>query len=369
MCLNRICWVTPDYFIDCDISLIPQLCNHGYYIDWIVTGPNNKPRYTFDVLPKHKNLSIERIEWHGRLYHPRNIVFFIKLFREILSKSTDMYYVNYAPEGWFMLFYWMLPFKRSIVTAHQGRVHEAFRFPLVAKTCRWLYYRKAKYVNMFSDYQAKLFQNSYKPKHLFVIPLMLKDFGEPKKQRNLEECRFLSFGTISFNKNVELLIDAAELLYNRGYTQFRVSINGVCANWADYQKHIIHPEIFELSIRQIDNEEISDLFNSSTFFVQPYRILTQSGPTKIAFRYNLPIIASDKPTFVDEVKEDIAGFIFKSEDVDSLASVMACCINMKQEEYKKLCTRMREYVEKSYSDNVVVGKYLQMFRILEDEIK
>lgn len=366
---KKICWITPDYFVDCDINIIPLLCERDYSIEWIVTGPEKNSRYSLKDLPKCDNLSISYIEWKKRLIHPVNVIFFFKLFRMILSKRADLYYMNYAPEGYFMLFYWLLPFKKMIATAHQGRVHDGFRFRTIAKISRWLYYRRVRYVNMFSDYQAKLFKESYNPRYLFMTPLALKDFGKSLASRCYSPCRFLSFGTISYNKNIELLIDAAEKVYDLGYTNFKVSINGYCGNWEYYQSHIKHPEIFELSIRKIDNNEIANLFSSSKFFVQPYRILTQSGPTKIAFRYNLPIIASNKPAFVDEIQEGIAGFIFESENVNSLSELMIKCIKMDKEEYDTLLHRMKEYVDKKYSFSVIIEKYRSMFNTVLEETK
>lgn len=366
---KKICWITPDYFVDSDINIIPLLCERDYSIEWIVTGPEKNPRYPLEALPKCENLTICYIKWNKRLVHPQNILFFVKLFKTILSKRPDLYYMNYAPEGYFMLFYWLLPFKKMIATAHQGRVHDGFRFKTLAKFSRWLYYSKVRYVNMFSEYQAKLYQESYKPKYLFMTPLALKDFGEPTAKRSCNPCRFLSFGTISYNKNIELLIDAAEKVYDQGYKDIKVSINGYCENWDYYQNHIKHPEIFELSIRKIDNNEIANLFSSAKFFVQPYRILTQSGPTKIAFRYNLPIIASNRPTFVDEIQEGIAGFIFESENVNSLTETMIKCIKMDKEEYDTLLLRMKKYVDKTYSSSVIIEKYRIMFNTIMEETK
>ena len=99
------------------------------------------------------------------------------------------------------------------------------------------------------------------------------------------------FGTINYAKNIDLLIDAACVLYDKGYRNFRVSINGMCKDWSFYQTKNKISRAFDIDIRSIDNSEIANLFASADYFVQPYRVVSQSGPTKIAFNYNLPIIA------------------------------------------------------------------------------
>ncbi len=50
--------------------------------------------------------------------------------------------------------------------------------------------------------------------------------------------------------------------------------------------------------------------------------MTQSGPLRIAYGYDIPVIASDLEGFKESVEENVTGVLFKSENVESLVEVM-----------------------------------------------
>ena len=226
----------------------------------------------------------------------------------------------YSP--WELPMFYLLPKRHYIQTAHQGEVHIGMGHKKLLNVLRRLVYSRVKYVNMFSKSQAGLFQKHFPNSKIFKIPLALKDFGIPTIVKPKDGIiRFLSFGTINYAKNIDLLIDAACVLYDKGYRNFRVSINGMCKDWSFYQTKIKYPELFDIDIRSIDNSEIANLFASADYFVQPYRVVSQSGPTKISFNYNLPIIASNLPGFSDEILENVNGYLFEPGNVNDLVPV------------------------------------------------
>lgn len=54
--------------------------------------------------------------------------------------------------------------------------------------------------------------------------LPLKNFGKSKKTKPVGMVRFLSFGHIIYQKNIDLLIEAGNLMYERGLRGFKISI-------------------------------------------------------------------------------------------------------------------------------------------------
>ena len=91
-------------------------------------------------------------------------------------------------------------------------------------------------------------------------------------------------------------------------------------------------------------------------------MVSQSGPTKIAFYYHTPIIATNLPGFSDEISEGINGFLFQNEDVDDLVRVMEEAVNRSQDEYNKLKNSMQHYTELHYSPWQIASKYIDMFK-------
>lgn len=361
--MKKILWVTPDYFADCDIPLVPQLANY-FSITWVVLLPpvaRYKETDYIEIGSSNPNLNIQII----RLQRERHVSNVLKYYKVVRIKSIikpDVIYLNASPASpWQIPMICLFPKNKTIVTAHQGKIHEGMKNNMYTRAMRALMYGRYYLVHMFSKSQAVLFKESYPNSHVFLSHLGLKNFGEPTNRRpNNGDIRFLSFGIINYTKNIDLLIQAACILYERGKRGFKVSINGMCSNWEWYEKQIKYPEIFETDIRMIANEEIPNLFNGSHYLVQPYRVVSQSGPTKVAFQYNLPVLASNLPGFTDEIVEGVNGYTFKKGDAMSLADKMQMLIE-RHTDYNNLLKKEEEYTKRCYSYEALVGQYVDMF--------
>jgi glycosyltransferase involved in cell wall biosynthesis len=318
------------------------------------------------VVTDYSNLTIEFVYEKYRLRNPLNILQYIQLSRRIKSQKADAVYLNVSVSPWCLA---MLPFVKSsntVVSSHQGRVHEGMGHKKVITWARSKWYGHFKNVNMFSKSQAGLLKQDFPESKIFQFVLGLKEFGKATNQRpDIGDVRFLSFGTLNYAKNIDLLIDAACFLHERGVRGFKVSINGACKDWSWYQRRIKYPEIFELDIRMIDNREIPNLFNGAHYFVQPYRVVSQSGPMKIAFNYNLPDITSDLPGFTDEIVEGVNGYTFEAGSAESLADKMQWVIEHHKENYPKLLKRMRSYTEEQYAEEKLIQQYVNMFEEID----
>lgn len=369
---KRICWITPDSFVDTDLNFT-NMCEIAKLFDiyWIVLFGKSNNRFKendFELLQREvPNISIEFIYSEHRVRSPKNILFYYQLGKKIKKLNSDVVYLNVSVSSpWMLPLFFSLDSKCVIMTAHQGEVHIGMEHKWLTNSLRRVVYSRMNYVNMFSKSQASLFKKHFPRTQIFQIPLPLKNFGKSSQSadKGRRVVRFLSFGTINFAKNIDLLIDAGCKLYEKGYRNFKISINGLCKDWSFYQRRIKYPEIFDINIRSIDNSEIPDLFSQSHYLVQPYRVVSQSGPTKIAFYYHIPIIATNLPGFSDEISEGINGFLFQTENVDDLVRVMEEAVNRSQDEYNKLKSSMQHYTELHYSPWHIASKYIEMFKVV-----
>lgn len=361
---KKIVWVTPDYFIDCDIDIIPKLLEK-YDIHWTVMIPAKDARFKrtdFETFENLDGLTLNYEFCKYRYRDPRYLLTYFRIFFKLIRQKGDLYYFNYVPTPYFTPLA-ILFFKRNktILTAHQGEVHSGFNFQFIYKLIYKISYSWFNINNLFSLSQSKLFKKNYPENKVFMIPLALKSFGSSSLKKKENIVSFFTFGGIRPKKNIDLLIDAACLVYEKGFKTFKVVIAGACDNWEFYQEKIKYPEIFDLDIRAIDNDEIPDLFAQNHYLVLPYSVVTQSGPLKIAYNYNVPVIASDQPGFSDEVKDGINGYLFKTLDVNDLSEVLIKAIKNHEQEYEQLRTRQYDWVQKVYSDKVIVNQYIEMF--------
>ncbi len=366
---KKIVWVTSDAFVDCDFN--PQILTEilkVYSIKWIILLPAQNSRFKeddFESIKKLPGLSVSFLYENYRARDPRMLFFYEKLYWQIKKERSKVIYFNNVPSNPYILpLYWRLNKNRTVFTAHDGNVKPTFKFSWISKIAFQLAFGTVKYVNMFSQSQAKLFANTFRDVKIFEIPLGLKDFGQSKLSKRKDNITFLFFGTIHPGKNLGLLIDAACSLFEDGLRGFKISINGTCTNWEKYHKKIKYPELFELNIRMIENAEIPNLFAQSHYMVFPYKEMSQSGALKVAFNYNVPVIVSDLEGFKDEVNDGINGYVFESENIFALKKVISNCIINHEDDYLSSCNKMNEYNEKYYSSSSIALKYIEMFQTI-----
>lgn len=181
----------------------------------------------------------------------------------------------------------------------------------------------------------------------------------------------MSFGHIRHYKRIDILIDAAQKLYEKTGKLFVVTIAGRCPNWAEYSKRIKYPQLFDLHVGYIDDSKVADLFANANYLVLPYQDLAQSGAITVAFNYGVPVITSDIPQFQEFVEEGVNGFLFQSESVECLKNVMLNTLVMSQDAYNKLLKSTEKYVSNNYSLKAITDRYETYFNqlLLKNHIK
>ena len=362
---KKICWITSACFMETDFnySVMTELAKY-FKIHWFVLGSRNN-YISESKLDIFKKLPDFHIEWNTKKYRMRDfrsLIYYYGLYTNIKFISPDIVYCNVAPDPFFSIISLFLDRNKTIFAAHDGKAqNDSSSFGFMRTLAYNILFKHSKYVNMFSQSQANLMKMTYPQNEIYIMPLPLKDFGKSVKAAPKDFVRFLSFGNIIYQKNIDLLIDAAEILYERGYHNFKVSINGTCKDWEFYASRIKHPTIFECNPHFISNEDLLVLFATSHYSVFPYRRVSQSGVLKLAFNYNLPVITSCLGAFREEVVDGVNGFFFEAENVNSLADVMKKCLLMHQEDYAILKKKMKDYIEDKYSTKRIVLYYTELF--------
>lgn len=373
--MRKILWITADSQLSTDINYdLMSGVLKNFDVHWIVISNEYHHQYELSdfekLISENTNLKVQFYYNNNRQRDWRNLLFVYSLVKKIKKIKYDIIYCNQVPNTPFYLpFYWWLPKNKTIFAVHDGSVKPSFHNVLVSKITFKLAYSFLKHVNMFSKTQEALFRKNYGNPDIYYIPLALEDFGKPTaKLREDNIISFVYFGIIHPDKNVGLLIDAANELAAEGVTGFKVSINGSWKETYDIYDRIKFPEVFELNLGFVPNGAIPNLFARNHFIVYPYKEMSQSGVLKVAYNYYTPVIVSDLPGFVNEVEENVSGFIFQSQDVTSLKNVIRKCITMEKESYDDLCNRMKDFVDRNYSGPVIAQKYVDMFNnVLEEK--
>ncbi len=361
---KKICWITNDYFLDSDTFIVPQLST-DYEIEWHIIYSFKNYRFKPEdliALNGKNDLHIKHFYMQYRLRNLKNILFFYKILNNIRKQKPEIIYVNFIGLPYF-IFTAALILRKSntIFAAHQAEVHDGLDYNIITKIYYRFWYSWFTYFNLFSTTQGNIFKKLYPNKVVFIIPLALKEFGKSNKKRINDKIVFFNFGTIRANKNIGCLIEAAFNLYQKGIKGFHVVIKGECENWKQYKQKIKFPELFTCDIRMIDNKEIADMFQEYHYLVLPYNSVSQSGILKIAYYYNVPVIASDLEEFKSEIEDGISGYIFKNKDVEDLEIVMKKVLDNHIFKYDLIRKAQKDYTERNLTLHSILKKYHDMF--------
>lgn len=364
--MKRISWITQEGFIDVDIPVIRYL-KIWYEIRLIIVMPNGKTinydNYISSILGDYNNLDFQYYILKNRARSLRNAKEYYKIISLAKDFNPDLYYISFTGMPYGLPFLWkMLPLKRCVFPCHnvstpKGATNEKF-----AEIYKNLCLKTFENIQVFSEGQYNILRSMYCNKNILLSYLMLKDYGAPKIAiKDDRIIKFLFFGNIVSYKRLDLLLEAVNLLAQRGLSNFKIIVAGKSKDWEKYQSIIKYPELVNLRIDRIPNEDVADLFAESHYFVMPYQDIAQSGAITVAFRYNVPTIVSDITQFKEFVIDGKTSLSFKSQNAESLADTMQYAIEHHEEIYYSLCKNQRELVAEKFANDAIVNKYHAYF--------
>lgn len=363
--MKSIVWLTPDFFIDVDSLIVPYLAE-TFNIHWIILGGSNKPK-AYEELKKKSKMNIEYYIIDGKWYMPNQYLKYRKLFRYLISLKTDIIYIDSSLTFWnYYAALHTLPKNKTVLATHNVKTPKGARLEYLVRYFMNQTLKNFKNFHVFSKNQKEYLNQIVQNKNILYAPLTLKDYGEKKMRTQYHDIiNFLSFGHIRQYKRIDILIKAAQKLYEETKLKFKVTIVGNCPQWGQYQKLIKYPEIFDIEIGFIEDNKVAYFFSNADYLVLPYQDLAQSGAITVAFNYHIPVITSDIIQFQEFVNEGKNGYLFKSENIDSLKEVMYNTIVMgKGENYQKLVNSTISFVEENYILSTIANKYIIYFNKL-----
>jgi len=148
---------------------------------------------------------------------------------------------------------------------------------------------------------------SYLPQEKGKLNLLF--FGQIKKVKGLDILLKAMAKVISTNPNVSLQI--AGKVWHDDLLQYQQLIEELGLT-----------EFVKTNFSFIPNEEVDGYFQRADIVVLPYRRIYQSGVLLLAMSYGRAVLASNLPPFAEVVEDGKTGYLFQSEDSDSLAEVI-----------------------------------------------
>lgn len=363
--MKKIAWVTPIWYLDTDIYVMKYLPRY-FDITWFVTKPSGmKLEYAdmIDSISKQSNIRIEIVD------NPKGFCNFkILLSTYRLQKKLKNFDLVYQPSGFFFALPMMVLMankRRWIVPIHNVNTPKGARLYHISKFYNECTIKIFRNFATFSKSQAKLLNRKNARANILQTSFMLKDYGMSTRRRTSDHITFMNFGNIVDYKRIDVLICAAQRAYEMTKIDFRVIIAGHCKNWNEkYAPLICYPQLFDLRISRVDDDEIPNLFEECDYFVAPYQDIAQSGSTVVAVNYEKPIIASKIEAFEEIVEDSVNGYLIKPADVDDLCCKIIYIIKNHNTIYSNLVLGQKKIKEKKFDDSVVISQYVDYMNFL-----
>ena len=162
--------------------------------------------------------------------------------------------------------------------------------------------------------------------------------------------RFLCFGRIRPYKGVDILLKAISMMDPVDRAKCLFTIRGEQypkLDPTDYPAIIREYGIgdcVEFSPERVPEEEIPSLVGNADFLLFPYRKIYGSGVLLMAYTYQIPVIASDVPTFVEGTDNGRAGILFASEDPAALKGALLQALGTGPEQISEYKAAIRDIV-------------------------
>jgi glycosyltransferase involved in cell wall biosynthesis len=351
----QITWITPDYFLNVDAKVVPQLANY-YAIDWILIRTPGSERTSDGLLSD--GLRPREYSLRYRQRDPRIISQYLSLLSSIRREGCDLLYTSFHGLPYFFpLLSTMIDLDKVIYGVHNVLTPIGASNERSMRIYQRYAYSVIKRFHVFSRYQLRVIQELLPTKQHYYVPFAPDDYGTSTLCPPNDRIRFTSFGYIRAYKRIDLLISAFKTLYGDGIQNIELVIAGKCDDWGPYEALINnHPRI-HARIGVVPNKDIPDLISSSHYIVLPYQDGAQSAVLPLAYKYHKPVITSDIEAFRDVVVEGTTGYRFRSLSHESLCNVMRDVVLRHDTRYDNLTRNVSTYVSNEYSPEDILAKY------------
>jgi D-inositol-3-phosphate glycosyltransferase len=237
-----------------------------------------------------------------------------------------------------LILYYKLFGKKLIVTAHNvyRESRDGKPSPLRWLSLKMMYQSVDRIIVHTLKMKEELcacFQIS--PEKVIIVPHGINNRVQ-KKGMTQEEARqrlgispaahvVLFFGQIDEYKGIEILLDAAAVLIKED-PSMRLIVAGKPKHGSRYLEKLkiqiertMPKEHVRFDPRFIPDDEVETFFAGTDCIVLPYRKIFQSGIIFLAYRFGVPIIATDIGSFREDILHGITGYICQPDNPQDMA--------------------------------------------------
>lgn len=217
--------------------------------------------------------------------------------------------------------------QRIFLDIHEVIVQNKEDSVLLRYLLRNLYSRMDRLIIIHSSRSEKLLKDFRYNGKMIYVPHFKYCF---KKEYNLksvnddvrnsiskENINVLFFGNLTYEKGVDILVQAANSLDINVQNKIRIIIAGKNFDDTIVKCKIDNSNVTSI-VRHINDDEMIFLYKNVDYIILPYRKTSQSGILEMAFYFKKPIIASNILYFKDMLEKYPSLGMLVNNDIESL---------------------------------------------------
>lgn len=364
----KVAYISPPYFSDVDLSLIPELQNivdvdyfvqlsnqvkrgAAFNIDQLKGGCGVVQSSKYPELAKfNKLLDVNKmyvVNYMGnKWYSFESIKCGYNLFRKLRKEHYDVIHLSEFPHLADFFLYFLR--KRLILTVHDPFPHSSVR------SRRITFFRKIAFglirnFIILNKAQKEDFILHYrlKKRNVFESQLSIYNYlhiydNHTNSTKVFSKEYVLFFGQVSSHKGVDYLLDAFDGV-NAKFPDVNLVIAGKWKWNFDYSL-FAEKDYIIIHDRFIPDNELVALIKGALFVVAPYLDATQSGVIMSSFAFNKPCIATNVGGLPEMVVDGQFGIIIPEKDSESIKEAI-----IKMLTDRELIKKYSENIKKAYS--------------------
>lgn len=331
------------------------------YLYGLVSGLSKRPELEIEVINSIKTehlfdnfYNVKHLALRGnqndksplKEKYTRIIKYYYRLLKYAITTDSKIFHIQWLNKFIFfdrtflMLFYKMLG-KKIIFSAHNINAKRRDNIDnILNRSSLKIHYNLCDSIIVHTKVIKKelIKQFEIKARKIYVIshglnstaPIRGITRSEARNHLGIpQNCKcILFFGNISYYKGLDILCKAFYQLSLEDKDYF-LAIAGRDKNCSEYVKESINyidkPDLtgrWILRNEFIPDEDIEYYFSAGDCIVLPYRKIYQSGVIFLAYRFGLPIIASNVGNFKEDIIQGKTGFICKNNNDDGLSKTI-----------------------------------------------
>lgn len=218
---------------------------------------------------------------------------------------------------------------RYLFTAHDATLHPGERIP----GRQWMLSTEIRFADgiiALTDHVARAaLRARHTPVPTWSIPLATFDFSRPGEHGRMPSdrpvrvlrrpVRLLFFGRLLAYKGIDLLLDALQIVLQRG-VDAELAIVG--QGKVPPLPAGLDPARVRIDNRWIPDSEVTGVFEDADILVLPYREASQSGFAATAQTLGLPIVATPVGGLVEQVRHLETGVVAEAASASAIADAI-----------------------------------------------